>query len=498
MSCAAHSPRQPAALARGLSVSIALATWLCCGLCCGCGERAPASAGAPPTSPATSPAEVPWPQVLTGYDEGLVQALETTRAELRAAPDSAEAWTRMGLLYQAHALHELARDCYRQSVALDARDAQAWYRLAVTSTRTGEEQPALEAFARVHELAPDYAPAWRKCGRYLVELGDPGRARSFFERALALDPSDVSSRLGLIQVRLDEGDAAGALAALDELERIPPGNQALGHRLRGLALARLGRAAEAESELARGVGARPSGADPWLREMDAVKIGDLELGASATILRADRMLAAGRSANALRLLEDLAERAPEDGRVFKSLGRVYSHEGRWQEALAAWESAAKLESGDARVLVALAATRRELGDLDGCLEALLEVRALDPKLPDAYRLEADVLLQQARFESVLVCCARADAQGIELTELELAAGKAQLELGDDEAALANFVAALALDADSADAWAGRALALLELGRREQAAPAIARLAELDPEHPLLAVLRQELLQEGGR
>ncbi|MFT4542926.1 MAG: tetratricopeptide (TPR) repeat protein [Planctomycetota bacterium] len=484
-----------ASKSRPAAVLVGMCALLACMAACGDGQLE-RDAGLDPNS--GSAPDVPWPSDLSGYDEELVQALESTRDELLADSFSAERWTRLGLLYQAHSLHEFAEGCYARTITLDAADAKSWYRLAITRTRLGIEDGALQAFAKVHDLAPDYAPAWRKCGRYLVELGYPERAKSYFVEALRLDPGDVSSQLGLIQVQLDEGDVAGALAAHDKIEKVQPGNQALAHRLRGQALARLGRVDEAQQELRLGIGARASGADPWMREMDAVKIGDLELGPSATLLRADRMAAAGRFDNALRLLNALAERVSDDERVYKMLGRTYVRAQRWTEALQAWEMATKLVDQDARLWLALAATRREVQQFGPGRDAAIRARELDPSSVEAYLIEADISLRLGDFESIASCHQYAESAGIESADLEVAAGKAWIERGSPQDAAKHFLRATQWNDDLADAWAGLAVTQLEAKDRSGAKASLARLVAIDAAHPIASVIQQQLDQEGDR
>jgi len=111
---------------------------------------------------------------------------------------------------------------YRKVLAIDPRYAPAWYGLATNLANEASQSllSAKEGFAQAREAAmkalaidPDYAPAHARLG-YLAMYGDNdlAAAAQHFERALALDPSDLdvprnSATLLMLLGRLDEAMA---------------------------------------------------------------------------------------------------------------------------------------------------------------------------------------------------------------------------------------------------------------------------------------------------
>jgi hypothetical protein len=58
-------------------------------------------------------------------------------------------------------------------------------------------------------------------------MGDPGRAATAFERALALEPDNWSVHLDLADVRAEQGDFAGAVAQVEQGLAHAPGEVSL-------------------------------------------------------------------------------------------------------------------------------------------------------------------------------------------------------------------------------------------------------------------------------
>lgn len=437
--------------------------------------------------------EVPWPHSMAGYDTALVEALEEARGVVLASPGDAASWVDLGMLFEAHLQLELAESCYGEAVRLDGSAPRSWYRLAAMRGKNGRVAEALDALARVEELEPGYAPAWRRKGWLLLADGRPGEAGAAFERAASIDPTDSVAQLGRVESELEAGDAVAALARLDRLVGIAPSSQAFYHRLRGRALSGLGRFEEAEPELARGRGARVGGADPWMREVNALKVGE-----SAILLRAERMIEGGQAAAAVELLRGLEARDPDDPRVFKRKGRALARVGDWPGAAVALSRASELDPADRGLALASASAMVNAGDGEGALLAANRLLEIDPGFADAHELRAEMLLVLGKPAQVSGAIEAAGEQGIETVGLAVTAGKAALELEDFGGARVAFERALELDEGSSDALAGRALSCLELGAREAAASSVASLRSVDPDHPLLGVLEEALAAGGER
>jgi tetratricopeptide (TPR) repeat protein len=452
----------------------------------GCGNHAEG----PPADLNGHILRIPAPPTFDGFDVTLARACRQAADAVRARPDDSLAWFRLGMTYEAHVMHDYAEPCYVQAVVLDDGQPKPWYRLAAARERTGDVDGALEAFDRTLALAPDYGPAHRRRARFLVDLGRAEEARVGFQAALAINPDDVSAELGLVQVQLELGRPETALSMLATLEGTSRGSRAFARRLRALALTRMGRADEVGEGLSRG--ARPGGSDPWMRE-----VTDYKVGGSAVLMRADRMLKGGKVSAAIALLEQHREIEPLNSRIHRRLGRAYGMAARWSDSAASMRTAAGLEPDDGGLWQAVAAALRESGNREGSLEALEKAIELDRNFAEAYLTRAELQLELGRFAAALKTCDLAAENNVNLGTIDVAAGKALVELGRFEESLVRFQHALALEVDLADAWAGCALAQLELGQGGAAAESVQRLEKVEPDHVLLSALRARLSSGEG-
>ncbi|MDG1985255.1 MAG: tetratricopeptide repeat protein [Planctomycetota bacterium] len=441
------------------------------------------------SSGSEGPVVVPWPHSMAGYDAALVGVLEKARADVLEDPRDAAVWLRLGMLFEAHLMLELAESSYERAVELDGQAARVWYRLALMRGKNGNVDGALDAYRALEALDASYAPAWRRKGWLLLGAGRPADAAAAFERGLSIDPSEVVCRLGLVEVELEQGRAEEALEQLAGLELVPPASRALFHRLRGLALSRLSRFEEAEPELIKGRGARVSGPDPWMKEVAALKVGE-----SAILLQASRKIESGQAELGLQMLLQLEARDPDDPRILVRKGRALARLGDWPGAAAAFSRTLELDPDDLGLALALASAMVKADDVAGALDAAAHLVDLDPELPDAHELRAELLLGQGRAAEAIAAVGLAREHGVETAALEVVAGKALLDEGEQAAALAAFEAATMLDPGNADALAGKGLAALGLGDRGVAAAAVAELRKVNAAHPLLEALEGALAE----
>ncbi len=346
-------------------------------------------------SPAT-PREVPMPAAMDGFDPTLIALIDEAVAAVNQAPNDAHAWRDLGQLYEAHLMLEWALPAYTAAVELDASDARVQYRLALARMQNGDLHGGLMSLDRVHQLEPDYAPAWCRRGASLLDLGQVADARLAFERALSMDPDNSACTIGLAQVALQEGDPERALERLQSATLMESPNAALAHRLQGKALFQLGREEQAQSEIARGQGARLVMNDPWSRELKVFK-----KGTSALLLRATRLMDRGKTAKAVELLEELFAREAENPKVARKLGVAHAGLAQWSQAVAALSVASRLEPGDAELKLSLAWAEIMAGDNEAALSTTLAALDQNAADPAAHEARLTALLKLERIEEMI-------------------------------------------------------------------------------------------------
>jgi tetratricopeptide (TPR) repeat protein len=171
------------------------------------------SAG-PSAAPVTEPRNAAADLAARGARLASTGRLEEAEAALREAvatdPTHAMARNNLGLLLQLDGRSEEAIEHLRAAIEIDERDHRPHQNLALASLATGDLDAALEHFARAAELAPLDPGLPLEAGRALLERGHPH---------LAAEP------LGRARDLVELGQLAEGVAALEEADRLAPGNE---------------------------------------------------------------------------------------------------------------------------------------------------------------------------------------------------------------------------------------------------------------------------------
>jgi TolB-like protein/Flp pilus assembly protein TadD len=122
---------------------------------------------------------------------------------------------------------------YQQVLEIDPRYAPAWDGLATNFTNkvsagllSGQEgyARAREATEKALEIDPDFAPAHAGLGSIAMYTNDPARAARYFQRALALDPTDINVLSNAAMFLASLGRLHEALALQEAVVRRDPVN----------------------------------------------------------------------------------------------------------------------------------------------------------------------------------------------------------------------------------------------------------------------------------
>ena len=226
---------------------------------------------------------------------------------------------------------------------------------------------------------------------------------TLWEHTLERNPRSWLALNNLGLLRLDAGDAAGAVALLDRAVEAQP-RSAESHTARGMARARLGDTDRALEDLDRAVEldptyplARLNRGDVLLaagRPHEAIEDFTRFLDANPGYLpalrsRARARMAAGEHEQALSDLEEIVGRSPDfealadRGLTLVNLGRLEAALVDFARALELRPDAAPAYEGRAFALMRLGRPRQALADLDRAVE-------LDPQQPRTYFLRGAV------------------------------------------------------------------------------------------------------------
>lgn len=148
---------------------------------------------------------------------------------------------------------------------------------------------------------------------------------------------------------------------------------------------------------------------------------------------------------------ELAPKAPE---LWNNLGNVQRDLGRFDAAIATYRRALELRTDFAVSHNNLGVVLQSAGRLDEAMESYRRAVAIEPEYVDAHVNVGIALRLQSRTPEAQACCRRA----LELNPSSAAALRLQAELDSDRgefaAAEETFKRAIAVEPDSAEAWAG--------------------------------------------
>jgi tetratricopeptide (TPR) repeat protein len=399
------------------------------------------------------PASPPQPSTAS-LDRPLVSLIETSRLAVINAPQSAEAWGRLGQAFHAVDYFAEARECYAKAAELDARSPR-WPHLLGLLQLQEQPEAALSNLSRAAALAgvqPD-APRVR-LAQALVERGRYEDALKQIDALLALAPDHPAARL----------EKARGLVARGELERaadalMPCATNNVTRRPATLLLAQIRQRqgnAEMAVMLSRGAASMPrpfDWPDPWLREVYALRADRTKLADQA-----NGLLMQQRLPQAEAVLAKLLETYPDDAEGWLLLGRLRYLERKCPEAEAAY--------------------RRHLAVQPSSLNGLIQL--------------AIAILCQERWADAAAVLRQALALKPDFAQAHSNLGLALSRLGDPAGAIASYRDALRSNPGDAGAHLALADELHRAGQVAEAMQHLDRAADLNPKDPRLLPLREKL------
>lgn len=406
------------------------------------------------------PPVAPSPPELSKFDPLVAQAIRRSLWEARVFRFDVDRWLKLGMIYEANDVSDLAAQCYEYVVSRRPDDARYWYRLACATERTGDATTALGHLDRAIALVPKFSPIhWRR-GWWLLELGDRQAARGEFEMALKLDAAAAGACAGMAMCLLQEGNSTEAIEILEQLAR--RSNDPHVHRLLGSAYLQAGRRDEATVQMHLAGEARAHWPDRWSDDMFAYTTGIAFITLTAS------ELAATDASAVVRLLEPLPATYPDNETLQCSLGKAYGQLGRVDQAMASFERALAIQPRSSIACSGVSATWQARRDFEKAMQWIDRAIELNPRMGILHQQRGRVLLDMLREREAIAEFERA----FELEPGNVAAlvlkGRTQLRIGDWNGAEQSFRRALAGNPTLASAHVGLGWTQIELGRLAEA------------------------------
>ncbi len=97
-----------------------------------------------------------------------------------------------------------------QSVTIDPKYAEAYYRLGVIYVHQGDADRAVGYFSKTIEIDPNFTQAYTNMGSILAQLKKYPQAMAYYEKALSLDNENpkIYYNIGLIYAAIGRKDSA--------------------------------------------------------------------------------------------------------------------------------------------------------------------------------------------------------------------------------------------------------------------------------------------------
>lgn len=160
------------------------------------------------------------PVLALAQADDVVGARDLLVSLLEKQPD-ALGFYNLGILEKLLGQHLSALKAFEASSELAPEQAQVWNEIGLIYDEMGKLAAAEPYYKKALELDPDFAGAWNNWGVLAFLKKHFPEARERFEKAVSLDPDSANAWFNLRDTLTELGDTAGAARAqarLDELE----------------------------------------------------------------------------------------------------------------------------------------------------------------------------------------------------------------------------------------------------------------------------------------
>ena len=170
--------------------------------------------------------------VAQSYDAGgddaqaieiLERAIHSSAAAVRPV-DLAEAYFRLGWLYQQPTINDLDRaiESYSQTIELNPSYANAYYNRGNAYYNQGEKELAIADYDQVILLDPTYADAYYNRGNSYADLGELAQAIANYDQVIRLIPDYVNAYYNRGNAYASQREWAQAIANYDQVVQLAP------------------------------------------------------------------------------------------------------------------------------------------------------------------------------------------------------------------------------------------------------------------------------------
>jgi len=191
------------------------------------------------------------PPNLERLDPAVQTLISSQAAAVAARPREASTHGDLGLVYEANLLWPEARRCFEYAASLDPGEMLWKLHLAIAYRQTGGPQEALAQLRELVKQHPNFSYLQQRLGEALLEAGELNEAESAFRKVIELAPVAAQGYTGLGDILLQRQDYYQAAPPLEKAVALDP-DYRTAHYLLGSVYQRLGMEEKAKLELAQG------------------------------------------------------------------------------------------------------------------------------------------------------------------------------------------------------------------------------------------------------
>jgi putative PEP-CTERM system TPR-repeat lipoprotein len=356
---------------------------------------------------------------LAFLDGDLKATRELTERLLKVAPNNVRTLELAGAAELRSKNYLVAESHLSQALKLAPALLRPRVLLAQTYLRSGQAEKSLQVLQPVLESKDADAISLSLAGEAYLQTGDNKRSEEAYKRAIKAAPTNTSVRASAAIAQLARGD--GSTAAMNELEAVAAGDAGPRADL-ALISAHL-----RQNDLA--------GA---LKAIDAVekKLPDLPL---APLLRGRVLLLKKDAAGARRSFETALAKDPAYFPAVASLAAMDLADGKPEAARQRFEAHLKAQPKSYQAKVAMAELEARTGAASATVAATLkEATRINPSEPMPHLLLINRLIGSGDGKGALAAAQDASAALPNNLEIQDALGMAQVAAGDSQRAISTF------------------------------------------------------------
>ena len=432
---------------------------------------------------APAESQAPIDVSLETEDLELREFVASMHARATKNPDSSLHRGRLGMAYDANGFKDVAALTYRQARELDEHDMRWPYLESLALSDLGRIDEALQSMDVALQIDSTYLPAHLAKGYWLIDIGKFESACETFENASTRSNANgymVALQLGLAQCQLELGETHTAMRTIENLPST--GLTPYAEMVR----ARVKRVSSGSGQgTTVGNILEGSNQNSWSDPV-AGAVVEYTRGLSGESILARRLIEGGRVDDALRMIEDLQIRYPNEPHLIELHSAALTTLDRRSEALKVLQNGVRLFPDSYVLQFNLGLLLESLEQYESALKRYDEAVRLKVDFISAYDAKAMLLMSQMN---------NGVARDVLEASLEHRSPNAQTFYllgvlcggeGNWQQSAEYLTNASVLEPDNVDVLASLALSLSELGRVDDAIVAIDRAQTLAPNNNKVA------------